>query len=159
MLKEPRTLLLQCGRLFCNCVTHWFCWDVHISNNGDDEQRGLCMAGAFPLSKAAVSDVPPARAPEPAPSFPTTAAPPQGPSGPGKWQKWGWRDPGLSRLEISHACFLPATHYYVFSARQGPLRPREHSVASSSISSQGLWGRAGGGGTLPSHVGLAWGSF
>lgn len=26
------------------CVTHWFCWDVHISNNGDDEQRGLCMA-------------------------------------------------------------------------------------------------------------------
>ena len=60
MLKKPRTLLLQCGRLFCNCVTHWFCWDVHISNNGDDEQRGLCMAGVFPLSKAAVSDVPPA---------------------------------------------------------------------------------------------------
>ena len=32
--------------------------------------------------------------------------------------------------------FLSLTHYYVFSARQGPLRLREHSVASSSISSQ-----------------------
>lgn len=58
-----------------------------------------------------------------------------------------------------HMCASPPTHYYVFPARQGPLRPREHSVASSSISSQGLWGRAGGGGTLPSHVGLALGEF
>lgn len=92
------------------------------------------------------------------PHSPSGLLPQRGPSSSGKWQKWSWREPGLSLPEISHVCF-PHTHYYVFSARQGPFRPREHSVASSNISSQGLWGRAGGGGTLSSHVGLALGEF
>ena len=80
--------------------------------------------------------------------------PDRGPSSSEKWQKLG-----LSLPEISHERFRPTPLDCVFSARRGPPPPREQSVASSRVSSQGLWKRAGGGGTLHSHVGSAGVSF
>lgn len=46
-LLKPRSLLLERGRPFCQCVTCWFCWGVHISDvmgNKEDfawQGRGL----------------------------------------------------------------------------------------------------------------------
>lgn len=39
--------------------------------------------------------------PQSQPPHPPSGLLPQGPSSPGKWHKWSWREPGLSRPEIS----------------------------------------------------------
>lgn len=47
-LLKPRSLLLERGRPFCQCVTCWFCWGVHISDVMGNKEDFAWQGRGFP---------------------------------------------------------------------------------------------------------------